>query len=116
MQGLEKKHLRLVSKEHQLSMYQTLCLLESEVDVHQFHTQMSQLKFITYWESKEPIDQFILGESMESCIVHAIMKRDVTAGGHSNACVGYFQFRSMGIMGAPERVQSAHVIPNILIK
>ena len=33
-------------------MYQTLCLLESEVDVNQFHTHMSQ--FTTYWESKEP--------------------------------------------------------------
>ena len=47
-----KKHLRSASKENQLSMYQTLCLLESEVDINQFHTQLSL--FTTYWESKEP--------------------------------------------------------------
>ena len=33
-------------------MYQTLCLLESEVDINQFHTQLCQ--FTIYWESKEP--------------------------------------------------------------
>lgn len=33
-------------------MYQTLCLLESEVDVTQFQLKTSQ--FISYWESKEP--------------------------------------------------------------
>ena len=47
-----KKHLRSPSKENQLSMYQTLCLLESEVDINQFRTQLSL--FTTYWESKEP--------------------------------------------------------------
>ena len=47
-----KKHLRSASRENQLSMYQTLCLLESEVDINLFHTQLSL--FTTYWESKEP--------------------------------------------------------------
>ena len=37
-------------------------------------------------------------------------ERDVTAGVHSNACLGYFTLRSMGIMGALERVQSAHAM------
>ena len=50
-----KKHLKSASKENQLSIYQTLCLLESEVDVNKFHTLMSQ--FIAHWEPRE--QQFI---------------------------------------------------------
>ena len=50
-----KKHLRSTSKENQLAIYQTLCLLESEVDVTQFLRLMSD--FISHWEPKEP--QFI---------------------------------------------------------
>ena len=46
-----KKHLRSVSKENQLPIYQTLCILEAEVDITQFELKMSQ--FISYWELKE---------------------------------------------------------------
>ena len=50
-----KKHLKTAAKDNQLTMYQTLCLLETEVDKTQFYSQMSQ--FIAYWEHKET--QFI---------------------------------------------------------
>lgn len=47
-----KNHLKGVAKESQLPMYQTLCILLSEVDKTQFHIHMTQ--FINYWEKKEP--------------------------------------------------------------
>lgn len=46
-----KKHLRSVTKDNQLPIYQTLCILEAEVDIAEFEFKMSQ--FISHWELKE---------------------------------------------------------------
>ncbi|XP_065920274.1 uncharacterized protein [Dysidea avara] len=47
-----KNHLRSVAKEHQLNIYQTLCILVHEVDRSLFTTRMTQ--FTEYWNTREP--------------------------------------------------------------
>lgn len=50
-----KNHIRSVKQEHQIDIYQALCILESETSMEVFNTRIKQ--FIDYWKEIEP--QFI---------------------------------------------------------